>query len=177
TVGTGKSYGGELFLQKKKGKFTGMMGYTLSWTKRQFDDLNGGREFPYRYDRRHDFKIAGVYAITKRIELSADWVYGTGNAITIPIGLYQVPGTGYNTVIYGDRNGYRMAPYHRGDISIKFMKQMKRHERAWIIGVYNVYNRKNPFYLSTEESLDGSISFKQTSLLPIIPSISYQFKF
>lgn len=177
TVGTGKSYGGELFLQKKKGKFTGMMGYTLSWTKRQFDELNGGREFPYRYDRRHDFKIAGVYAITKRIELSADWVYGTGNAITIPIGLYQVPGTGYNTVIYGDRNGYRMAPYHRGDISIKFMKQMKRHERAWIIGVYNVYNRKNPFYLSTEENLDGSISFKQTSLFPIIPSISYQFKF
>lgn len=177
TVGKGKSYGGELFLQKKKGKFTGMMGYTLSWTKRQFNDLNGGREFPYRYDRRHDFKIAGVYSLTKRIEVSTEWVYGTGNAITLPVGIYQIPGSGGNTIIYGDRNDYRMAAYHRGDVSIKFMRQRKRYERAWVIGVYNVYNRRNPFYISTNEDRNGNTYFEQVSLFPIIPSISYQFKF
>jgi hypothetical protein len=177
TVGKGRSYGGELFVQKKKGKFTGMLGYTLSWTKRQFDDLNNGREFPYRYDRRHDLKIAGVYSLSKRIELSAEWVYGTGNAITLPVGIYQVPGSGSNTIIYGERNAYRMASYHRGDVSIKFMRQRKRYERAWIIGVYNVYNRQNPFYITTDEDQGGYTVFKQISLFPVIPSISYQFKF
>lgn len=177
TVGKGKSYGGELFLQKKKGKFTGMLGYTLSWTKRQFADLNEGREFPYRYDRRHDFKVAGVYNLTDRIEVSAEWVYGSGNAITLPIGVYQTPGTGGNTIIYGDRNGYRMPSYHRGDVSIKFTKERKRFERAWVIGVYNVYNRRNPFYITTSENRNGNTTFKQLSLFPIIPSISYQFKF
>jgi outer membrane receptor for ferrienterochelin and colicin len=170
-IGMGSSYGAELFLQKTKGRFTGMAGYTLSWTNRKFDELNNGAPFPYRYDRRHDIKLAAVFRVTPGIELSADWVYGTGNAITIPIGSFTGP-SGQEMEIYGPRNGYRMAPYHRGDISARFIKQMKRHERAWVIGVYNVYNRKNPFFIYR----DGA-QFKQVSLFPIIPSISYQFKF
>ncbi len=174
-IGKGKSYGTELFLQKKKGRFTGMMGYTLSFTTRQFDNLNNGKVYPYRYDRRHDFKIAGVYNLRKNIEVSAEWVYGTGNAITLPIGSYL--GANNNLVqMYGSRNGYRMAAYHRGDVSIKFTKEKKNGERAWVISAYNVYNRKNQFYLYTEEQA-GKTVFKQVSLFPIIPSISYQFKF
>ncbi len=170
-VGTGNSYGAELFVQKTKGRFTGMLGYTLSWTNRKFAELNNGDPFPFRYDRRHDVKIACVYRVSPGIELSADWVYGTGNAITIPTGSFTGP-NGQEMEIYGPRNGYRMAPYHRGDISARFFKQMKRHERAWVIGAYNVYNRQNPFFIYR----DGS-QFKQVSLFPIIPSISYQFKF
>jgi Outer membrane receptor for ferrienterochelin and colicins len=175
-IGKGKSYGAELFLQKQKGRFTGMMGYTLSYTTRQFDNLNNGEEFSYRYDRRHDFKIAGIYNLSKRIELSAEWVYGTGNAITMPLGVYQ--GQDDNVVeVYGSRNDYRMAPYHRGDVSIKFTKEKKRFTRAWVLACYNVYNRQNPFYIQRDTDAMGKTVFKQVSLFPIIPSISYQFKF
>ncbi|WP_276132238.1 TonB-dependent receptor [Polluticoccus soli] len=174
-IGKGKSYGGELFLQKKKGKFTGMLGYTLSWTTRQFDNLNNGEEFPYRYDRRHDVKVAGIYKLSNSIELSAEWIYGTGNAITMPLGMYQGQ-DGQEVAIYGSRNGYRMPAYHRGDVSVKFWKQRKGWERAWIISAYNIYNRMNPFYVYSETN-NGKTTFKQISLFPIIPSISYQFKF
>jgi outer membrane receptor for ferrienterochelin and colicin len=171
-VGKGKSYGAELFLQKKKGKFTGMLGYTLSWTNRTFANLNGGQTFPYKYDRRNDFKVAGVYALSKTIELSAEWVYGTGNATTLPIG-YSLGLNGQENTIYGPRNGYRMPAYHRGDLGIKFTKEKKRWTRSWVLGVYNVYNRQNPFFIYD----DGLGNFKQVSLFPVIPSISYQFKF
>ena len=115
--GRGKSYGSELFVQKKKGKFTGMLGYTLSWTTRTFANLNNGQTYPYKYDRRNDLKMAGVYSVSDKIELSAEWVYGTGNAITLPIGAYQGI-NGESIEIFGSRNGYRMPAYHRGDVSI-----------------------------------------------------------
>ncbi len=175
-VGKGRSYGAELFLQKKKGRFTGLMGYTLSWTNRQFANLNGGKEYPYRYDRRHDFKIAGIYQLAKNIEVSAEWVYGTGNAITLPIGYYNGP-DGASIQVFGSRNGYRMPPYHRADVSIKFMKRKPNWERAWVIAAYNAYNRYNPFYIYSSTNSQGNTVFKQMSLFPIIPSISYQFKF
>lgn len=174
--GTGKSYGAELFVQKKKGRLTGMLGYTLSWSNRQFDELNNGASFPYRYDRRHDFKIAMVYTLTKRIELSAAWVYGTGNAITMPIGFYRGP-NGNDLTIYGERNGYRMPAYQRGDVSIKFTKIKKRWSSSWIVSVYNVYDRRNAFYIRNERDYYGYTNFKQISLFPILPSISYEFKF
>lgn len=174
-IGKGYSYGGEFFLQKKQGRFTGMLGYTLSWTNRQFANLNKGDVFPYKYDRRHDLKVAGVFKLTDRIELSAEWVYGTGNAITVPISYYF--GADNNVVqVFGSRNGYRMAPYHRGDVSVKFIKQRKKWESAWIISAYNVYNRRNPFFIYSERNPNGVV-FKQVSLFPIIPSVSYQFKF
>lgn len=172
-IGKGTSYGAELFVQKKKGRFTGMLGYTLSWTNRRFDNLNNGKAFPYRYDRRHDFKIAGVYQLTPGIEIGAEWVYGSGNSITMPAGTYSgVEPESEPVTIYGSRNGYRMKAYHRGDVSIKFLKHRKRSERAWVLAAYNVYNRKNPFYIYNKES-----KFYQFSLFGIIPSISYQFKF
>lgn len=170
-AGKGTSYGAEAFVQKKKGKFTGMLGYTLSWTNRTFANLNNGQTFPYKYDRRNDFKVAGVYTLSKRIELSAEWVYGTGNTVTLPVGYYKGI-SGEEITIYGSRNGYRMPSYHRGDVSIRFTKEKSRWTRSWIIGAYNVYNRKNPFFIYQENG-----NFKMVSLFPIIPSVSYQFKF
>jgi hypothetical protein len=170
-LGKGNSYGMELFVQKKQGRLTGMLGYTLSWTNRTFNELNNGKTFPYRYDRRHDFKVAAVYSLTPKIEVSAEWVYGTGNAITIPVAAYAGPDNDKISV-YGGRNDYRMPSYHRGDVSIKFMKKKKRYERAWIFSVYNVYNRHNPFYIYE----DGN-KFMKASIFPVLPSITYQFKF
>lgn len=180
-AGTGKSYGSEFFVQKKKGKTTGLIGYTLSWTNRQFANLNGGRVFPYKYDRRHDFKIALVHQFTKRFQLSADWVYGTGIATTLPVSVYTDIG-GDEIEVYTARNDFRLPAYHRMDVGLKWSKKKKKHERAWVINVYNVYNRLNVFFIYRESDFDPSTGtlknvFRQITLFPIIPSVSYQFKF
>ncbi len=170
-VGKGRSYGAELFVQKKKGKFTGLFGYTLSWSNRTFANLNNGQTFPYKYDRRHDIKMAGVYKLSDRIELSAEWVYGTGNSMTLPVGYYVGP-DGNEVTIYGNKNGYTMPAYHRADVSIRFTKEKRWGTRSWILGAYNVYNRQNPFFIYEDAGV-----YKQVSLFPLIPSLSYQFKF
>ncbi len=177
-IGNAESYGAEFFIQRKKGRLTGLLGYTLSWTNRQFDAVNFGRVFPYRYDRRHDFKVAAVYKLSDRIELSADWVYGTGQAISLPTAKY-IDANGNQVQVYSERNGYRMPANHRLDVSVSFSKQKKRHTRSWIFSMYNAYNRQNPFYiyLGTKDGAPNQPVFKQVSLFPVIPSISYQFKF
>ncbi len=180
--GTGTAYGIELFAQKKFGKTSGWIGYTLAWNKRQFDDINNGEEFPYRYDRRHDFKIVVSHDLSKRIRLSATWVYNTGLAISLPIARYrgEFPGNPYRQefTILGKKNSFRMPAYHRLDLGAEFIKQKKWGERAWVISVYNAYNRPNPFYIyrgynwRTEKE-----EFRQVSLFPIVPSVAYRFKF
>ena len=187
--GEGRSYGMELFAQKKTGSFTGWIGYTLSWTDRQFDELNGGKRFFYKYDRRHDLSIAMMKRFGDHIEASGAWVFGTGNCVTIPVGIYEPEhpmGEEYGAFTtltqyeFGERNGYRMAPYHRLDLSVSFIKPTKWGERRWIVGAYNAYNHKNPFFIDVEMKMrpDGSqYRFVQYSLFPIIPSISYHFKF
>lgn len=191
--GEGRSYGVELFLQKKTGTFTGWVGYTLSWTKRRFDELNFGEWFDYKYDRRHDLSVVAMYKLSKTVELSGTWVYGTGNAITLPIATYPSqnplsisPFSRYDvTSIYSRRNEYRMASYHRLDFSVSFVKQKRWGERRWTIGLYNAYSRKNPFFIDLESEYNwnatGNFSTKykyvQYSLFPIIPSVSYSFKF
>jgi outer membrane receptor for ferrienterochelin and colicin len=176
-IGKGWSYGVELFLQKKLGNTTGMLGYTLSWTNRQFDNLNNGKTFPYKYDRRHDLKAAIVHKVSKGFELSADWVFGTGQAITLPTEVYR-GNNGEEVEVYEGRNGFRMHNYHRLDLGMKFIKKKKWGERAWVISVYNVYNRQNPFFIyRSYSSSTNTPEFRQVSLFPIIPSVSYQFKF
>lgn len=195
--GDGQSYGVELFAQKKTGSFTGWVGYTLSWSNRQFDELNNGLRFPYKYDRRHDLSIALTKRFGKKMkhELSGVWVFGSGNCVTMPIGIYPagnpVLGDGSDRSFwsdwqspgyfdYGERNSYRMKPYHRLDLSVAFVKQTKRIEHRLVVGVYNAYNRKNPFYLDVESREVYSakqFKFVQYSLFSIIPSVSYHFKF
>lgn len=177
-IGKGWSYGIEFFVHKKTGKTTGLVGYTLSWANRQFNNLNFGNKFPYRYDRRHDLKAAVVHKISDHIELSADFVFGTGQAITLPVEKY-VDNDGREIYIYQKRNGFRMAPSHRLDAAITFTKEKKKYTRSWIISVYNLYNHKNPFYiyLGGEYNFVYTPAFKQVSLFPILPSVTYQFKF
>jgi hypothetical protein len=177
-IGKGWSYGLEFFVQKKAGKTTGMIGYTLSWTNRKFDNLNNGQTFPYKYDRRHDFKVALVHKITDKIEFSASWIFGTGQALTLPTEVY-LDGNGREVEAYDGRNGFRMPSYHHLDANIKFWKKKKKWgERAWVISVYNVYNRQNPFFIYRDYDYSGNKpTFRQVSLFPVVPAISYQFKF
>jgi outer membrane receptor for ferrienterochelin and colicin len=190
TAGSGLSYGAEFLLQKKYGKFTGWVGYTLSWTWLQFDSLNFGKRFPARYDRRHDVSLVGMYKLNKKINLAATWVYGTGNAITLPTGSYYVeqnpiPNTvgqefGLASVVtdYGEKNSFRMGAYHRFDVSVQFHKQLKRCERIFEISVYNLYNRMNPYYYFIEYGENNQNNkLKQVSLFPLLPSVSWTFKF
>ena len=206
TSGHGKSYGTEFLLQRKVGRFTGWVGYTLSWTKHQFDELNFGKDFWAKNDRRHDLSVVGVYHLSPRITLSGTWVYGTGNAMTVPtaafsssshspgISPFGIPGNGNagytNNYFreypdYGERNNFRAEAFHRMDVGIQFHKIMKKgHERTWEFSIYNLYNRKNPYFYSftntnTFGSTGSSITRNLTrySLLGIIPSVSYNFKF
>jgi hypothetical protein len=178
TQGQGESYGMEFLLRRSTGKLTGWIGYTLSWNWRKFADLNYGEKFPYRYDRRHDFEIFLNYEINKKIDISATWVYGTGNAFTyVTSGMdYANPlggNTGMGVGFFDKRNDQRMRDYHRLDLSVNFKKDKKWGQRIWNVSIYNVYSRQNPFFYMPGTS-NGTI--KQVSIMPIIPSVSYIFK-
>jgi outer membrane receptor for ferrienterochelin and colicin len=192
TQGNGKSYGLEFFVQKKEGKTTGWVGYTLSWNLRKFDELNSGIEFPFKFDRRHDFKVIVSHQFTKRFSFTGTWVYGTGNALTLPTNVFTIPNANaqidypyaqeYEVATSGERNAYRMPSYHRMDINFEWTKKKKRHTRTWTFGAYNAYNRANPFAVlpSTrynEKTQKTERYYRQLSIFPIIPSFAYNFKF
>jgi hypothetical protein len=201
TDGRAWSYGFEFLLQKKEGKLSGWIGYTLSWTLMQFDSLNYGQKFFARYDRRHDISIVAIYKPNNHIVISATWVYGTGNAITLPISEYwseqhhyagtnesyyqysqEYPGMLISKWVeeFGEKNNFRMKAYHRLDLGIQFHKKKKWGERTWEITIYNAYNRKNPFFYYNDDSYNNGkhqSKLKQVSLFPIIPSVTYSFKF
>ena len=182
TGGEGKSYGAELFFQKKRGKTTGWIGYTLSWTDRRFEDINFGEWYPYKFDRRHDFSIVVSHKFNEKWDIGATWIYGTGNAFTFPqavyLGMPQDNGNLYSEFVesYGNRNSTRLPAYHRLDIGVNKHKIRNTWQSTWSIGAYNLYNRKNPWfaYLSYENNVRVA---KQVSLFPIIPSISYRIQF
>lgn len=182
TGGEGKSYGLELFLQKKKGKTTGWIGYTLSWTYRRFNNINFGDWYSYKYDRRHDISIVLSHKFSDKIDIGATWVYGTGNAITFPQATYWSYPSGpqgqYIQTLdyYGERNSTRMNPYHRFDLGVNFHKQKKNYERTISLSIYNLYNRKNPFFVYLDEEPDQTVA-RQVSLFPIIPTITYNIRF
>jgi outer membrane receptor for ferrienterochelin and colicin len=187
-TGDGRAYGFELLARKQMGKTSGWIGYTLSWSERKFANISFGEWFPYRYDRRHDISIVVNHRINEHIDLGVTWVYGTGNAVTLPLEKYASNVDfkdiySYYTWIetFENRNSYRMPAYHRLDIGINFRKEKKWGERVWSFGAYNVYNRKNAFYLQFGLEYDGPMDkpttvLNQYSLFPIIPSISYSFK-
>ena len=196
--GKGLAYGVEFFLQKKTGKTSGWLGYTLAWNYRTFERLNEGKRFPYRYDRRHDVSFVIAHELSERLSISANWVYGTGNAVTLATGKYSsIPGAnippnsngaGINSLdihtFEGGRNGFRMRPYHRLDIGLNISRKRPWGESNWNLSFYNAYNRKNPFfyYFAQDSSPRNTqnqpkTELKQYSLFPILPSASYRIKF
>lgn len=175
--GKAYAYGAEFFLQKRSGKLSGWIGYTLSWSNRQFPSINLGEVYPFKYDRRHDFEIAGVYDINDHISISGTWVYSSGQPISLPIAKYDGI-YGQEIYAYEGRNGYRMPSFHRLDFNVAFHKEKPKFERTWNIGAYNAYNRKNPFFIYVAyDYLTNTNNYTQVSLFPIIPNVSYEFKF
>ncbi|MGC4103871.1 TonB-dependent receptor [Ferruginibacter sp.] len=183
TFGKGWSYGSELFINKTKGKLTGWVGYTLSWTWRQFAALNFGDKYPAKYDRRNDLSIVAMYELNKKWKLSAAFVYGSGNAATLPQRFYIIGGV--LTQEYSRINEYRLPSYHRLDLSaiLTPKKNEKRKWKSeWVFSIYNTYSRQNPYFIYFDQSgspYNGTLTIqaKQVSLFPIIPAVTWNFKF
>ena len=188
--GTGEAYGLELFLQKKLGDFTGWIGYTLAETRRTFPDLNEGKPFNPRYDRRHDLKLVLMYRLGESWDFGMAWVYGTGQAYTVPTGHYamidpEYPESyywEYDRNRYTERNAFRLPAYHRLDVN--FSHSFEWFELPWrlSLNVYNVYNRRNVFswYLSQDYNYEtGEVRpvIKQLTLFPVIPTVGLSFEF
>lgn len=181
--GKGWSYGSELFIHKVKGRFTGWIGYTLSWTWRKFPSLNSGEKFPGKYDRRHDLSVVGTYQLNSKWTFSSVFVFGTGNAISLPERFYFIDGV--LTQEFSRVNAYRMAPYHRLDISATYtpvQKKKRWYTGSWVFSIYNVYSRLNPYFLYFDQegsAANGTLSVttKQVSLFPIIPSVTWNVHF
>lgn len=184
--GKGWSYGAEFYLRKKTGVLTGWVSYTLSWTKQQFPDLNFGKTFPFRYDRRHNLSVVGSYKLTDRWSISGVLVYTSGSTYTLPVGRFNVFHGGSlfegNYFIYEDRNNARLNAYHRLDLSASYQHEGRFFDKAyqgeWKFSIYNLYNRLNPYFVYFRvDPLTNQPKARQVSLLPIIPSISYNFSF
>jgi len=180
--GTGKAYGFEFLAKKDEGSLNGWLGYTLSWSKRQFDELNGGKEFWARFDRRHDISAVVNYSINKRHSLSAVWVFSNGSRFTPIVGQYVVPNaalTGIEIIpLYTERNAISLNSSHRLDVNwvIKNKKE-KRFKYEWHIGGYNIYNRATPFTTRIVPTEDGGYKYEQPGLFGFIPSIAFNFNF
>ncbi len=187
--GKGNSKGIEFFLQKKTGKLNGWIGYTLSETLHQFAEINNGEFFNPRQDRRHDFSIVALYQFSPKIKLNVSFVFSSGNPVNIPRNTYYASNNtnlngqvyGYNSTNrvtnYGNRGSFRSESYHRADLGIQFYKKKKRVERTFEVGVYNVYSRLNPFYYDVNTDNNGKTSLYKIALFPIIPSVSWSYKF
>ncbi len=185
-MGRGWSYGLEFLAQKSFGKTTGWIGYTWSKSERLFDrpgqELNGGKVFPAKYDRRHDLNITMSHRFNDRIDASATWVYSTGNCATLAMQNYEYDYYEYDYI--SGRNNYRYNDYHRLDLGVNFHKEKRHGTRTWSIGVYNAYNQKNPFmvYQSYDYRVEhgewkGYNELAQLTVFTILPSISYGFEF
>lgn len=191
SVGNGNVYGVDFKLEKQSGKLRGWVGYTLSWNKLKFEDLNQGKSFWADHDRRHQLTLALTYPINEKWELGASWVYSTGRPITVPEYAYTGVGIDYskndldpflNTIYYGNgsRNTYRIKANHRLDLSIKKNFQTKWASGSFNLGIYNTYNRRNPFFQYIDS--DGTANsrryvVKSVSFFPIIPSFSVTLRF
>jgi hypothetical protein len=187
--GRGDAYGVEFFLNKRAGDFSGWIGYTLSWTRRYFDDINDGKPFYPRYDRRHDVSIVLTYKAGDNWEFGATWSYATGQAYTMPIGQYYFPGVysgneGSPQIFldYKHINEYRLPAFHKLDVSASYSFRWSGLPLKLTMSVYNVYNRQNPFaryvvFNSSQATGTTTPQLKQFTLFPVFPSLSLTVDF
>ena len=175
--GKGRAYGLELAAHKNEGRLTGWLSYTLSWVENKIEGINGGEWYTAPNDRRHDLAVVGMYHLNDRWELSAAWRYNTGQALTAPSAKFEVDGHTY--YYYAERNGYRAPAYHRLDLSATYSRQVGRTTQQWAFGLYNAYNRYNPYVITFEndDTKPSGTKTVQTSLFGIIPSVSFTIKF
>ena len=177
-AGKGRSYGAEFLARKNFGKFTGWISYTYSRSLRTVKEINFGKEYVSPYDRPHNISIVLNYAFNNRLDVSASWVYNTGQPVTYPYGKYTVDGVTYS-IYNGERNKSRYPDYHRLDLSATW-KCKQKHENwkgEWNLSIYNAYARENAWAVIFIPQEDNTIKTQKISLFSVIPSISYNFKF
>ncbi|MFT6337090.1 MAG: hypothetical protein ACJATI_003852 [Halioglobus sp.] len=180
--GEGRAYGAEFFLKKSIGRLNGWIGYTLSRTERSFPDIEEGRWYPAVYDRTHDLSVVASYDLSNKWDVGATFIYGSGRYFTPINGFYLIEQQ-LNT-FYGPRNSARLDDYHRFDLSFTYTpkpKSEKAFKGSWTFSVYNGYNRKNPFFINYTTDTDfesgtSTIKGEKITIFPLIPSISYNFK-
>ena len=181
TSGTGTVAGLEWQLQRSGARWSGLFSYTWMRNVREFRDINAGQAFPSRYDRRHNIYVTALYKLNSRWSFSGSWMYNSGFAYTRPVGIVPSPTSSdpaLDVFIYGARNNLRAADNHRLDFSFTYEKTSpEKRKRRWVFGVYNAYNRLNPFYVNLGLGQGGSRSLYQVSLLPILPFVNYQIDF
>ena len=180
TFGKGRAYGSEFFVKKARGKWTGWIGYTLAWSNRVFPGIDNGKRFPSKFDRRHDLNIVLMWDITKRWRVSSTFVYASGNTTTLPSAIYYVGGNIHYE--WADRNSWRLPAYHRLDFGVTYIMPKTKFYSDITLSVYNVYNRQNPYFVYLSINGDPSKGnqravLKQSSLFPILPSLTWNFKF
>ncbi|HEU5054275.1 MAG TPA: TonB-dependent receptor [Hanamia sp.] len=176
--GKGRAYGLELYFKKKYGKINGWISYTLSRTEKRIDGINKNSWYPANQDQTHNIAIVGIYQLSKKWTISSDFVFNTGNAVTWPSGKYDV--NGRTVYYYTERNGYRMPPNHRMDVSATLEgKKRKKFESSWTFSVYNLYGRQNPYFVQFQDdpSNPEKTQAVQYSLFRWVPSVTYNFKF
>ena len=197
TSGSGRAYGADFQAEADFGKLHGFIGYGLMWSDRLFADQNGGKRFPSKYDNRHKVTLSATWKCSERVELNAGWVFMTGNRVTLSLENYSYP-DGYPTDIvpsyphkdeemldyYSGKNNVRLPAYHRLDVGINIYRSLRRGRTGiWNVSLYNAYSRMNPIMIeknNQKQSMDGTPlapRFRQFALFPIIPSVSYTYKF
>ncbi|GAA4052774.1 TonB-dependent receptor [Hymenobacter glaciei] len=194
----GKSwaYGNEVYLEKKTGRTTGWIGYTLAWSWRNFqpqngtNGVNGGRDFHPNYDRRHNLTVVVLHQLNARLSLTASFIFTSGNLTTLPLGRFgvqDIPGSSVGidprpVPIYPDRNSYQLIPYHRLDLGAVYKIGTRRNQDL-TLSIYNAYNRRNAYFVFFDTVRDKpsnrvtGFAAKQVSLFPVIPSLTYNFRF
>lgn len=187
TNGTNNSYGLEFMVTKKHGETRGWISATYARSFNQFENLNNGNPFPFKYDRPLTINLVFIHEFNKDLSISTTWTYGTGYPITLPNEVYVYNG---NTIFeYEGINNFRMRDYHRMDIALSHKKTVKWGERTWSFSIFNLYNRQNPYYYffrhdvtSVEipgggfTAVQGDLKLYQQSLFSFFPSFSYSFK-
>jgi len=178
-TGTGKAYGAEFMVRKNKGDLTGFVNYTLSRSERTIPEVNKGKTYLSPYDKTHCLNFVANYELSKKITISAIWVYATGNPTTYPSGRFEIEGEYFP--IYSGRNEYRRPDYHRLDLSLTFVPRLepkKRIKGEWNVSLYNAYGKKNPWMITYNQHDDSGLPYAQMMyLFGIVPSVSYNFKF
>lgn len=186
--GIGLAYGTELFVNVERARWSGWLGYTLSWSDRQFPDVNRGRWFPANFDRRHDFELTGSYRINEKWSVASTFIFQTGRSITYPSAFYRTPPQNGDLfpsfyVEYDKINGDKTPPYHRLDCSFsKKWISRKGREKQISFGAYNVYFHNNAFLYGASFNAYGENVDKpklvliQKSFFNFIPSFNYSIK-
>ena len=175
--GKGRAYGLEFCAHKNKGKLTGWLSYTLSWSENKIAGINNGDWYTASNDRRHDISIIGIYKANALWEFTAMWHYNTGQALTAPSAKYEIDGRTY--YYYAERNGYRAPANHRLDLGATYTRKWRRATHVWAFGTYNTYNRYNPFVIRFENDDDKPSGTKAilTAMFGIVPYVSFTVKY